>query len=135
VLRAHTEALPLLTAWTNETHAVLADLGYAGEQATLTIPIKRTAERGNSLLKTSFKALRRLSLYPWRIQGSCKVSFGPPDLRSCRPGPRVGLPGPPLRHPPAWRPLDPCAGQGDPTVGLSAAELLLRTGPQPPMEA
>jgi len=57
--------------------------------ATLTIPIKRTAdrpltddertvnvlhaatralaERGNSLLKTTFKALRRISLCPWRI--------------------------------------------------------------------
>src|SRR4051794_3550199 len=62
--------------------------GYEGEQATLTIPIKRTAdrpltddertvnalhaatralaERGNSLLKTTFKALRRVSLCPWR---------------------------------------------------------------------
>src|SRR5947208_2795692 len=73
----------------HEDHAALADLGYEGEQATLTIPIKRTAdrpltadqrtvnalhaatralaERGNSLLKTTFKALRRVSLCPWRI--------------------------------------------------------------------
>src|SRR3954468_6754651 len=63
--------------------------GLRGEQATLTIPIKRTAdrpltadqrtvnalhaatralaERGNSLLKSTFKALRRVSLCPWRI--------------------------------------------------------------------
>jgi hypothetical protein len=88
-LRADPEALPLLAEWTDEDHAALADLGYEGEQATLTIPIKRTAdrpltadqrtvnalhaatralaERGNSLLKTTFKALRRVSLCPWRI--------------------------------------------------------------------
>ena len=28
---------------------------------------RATAERGNSLLKTTFKALRRVSLCPWRI--------------------------------------------------------------------
>jgi DDE superfamily endonuclease len=88
-LRAHTEALPLLAQWTDDTHAALADLGYEGEQAALTTPIKKTtdapltddqrtvnllhaatrapAERGNSLLKTTFKALRRVSLCPWRI--------------------------------------------------------------------
>jgi hypothetical protein len=88
-LRAHAEVRPALAEWTDETHAVLGDLGYEGEQATLTIPIKRTAdrpltddertvnalhaatralaERGNSLLKTTFKALRRVSLCPWRI--------------------------------------------------------------------
>ena len=88
-LRGHAEALPLLTEWTDGTHAVLADLGYEGERAALTTPIKKTtdapltadqrtvnllhaavrapAERGNSLLKTSFKALRRVSLCPWRI--------------------------------------------------------------------
>jgi hypothetical protein len=88
-LRAHTEALPLLAEWTDEAHAVLADLGYEGEQAALTVPVKRVAgqpltadertvnalhaatralaERGNALLKTTFKALRRVSLCPWRI--------------------------------------------------------------------
>jgi hypothetical protein len=88
-LRAHPEALPLLAEWTDAGHAVLADLGYEGEQAALTLPIKKVAgrrltadqrtvnalhaatralaERGNSLLKTTFKALRRVSLCPWRI--------------------------------------------------------------------
>jgi hypothetical protein len=88
-LRAHAEALPLLAEWADDDHAVLGDLGYEGEQDTLTIPIKRTAdrpltedqrtvnalhaatralaERGNSLLKTTFKTLRRVSLCPWRI--------------------------------------------------------------------
>jgi hypothetical protein len=88
-LRAHTEALPLLAAWTDTDHAVLADLGYEGERGALTTPVKTTAgrrltddertvnllhaatrapaERGNSLLKTTFKALRRVSLCPWRI--------------------------------------------------------------------
>jgi len=88
-LRAHTETLPLLAEWTDPEHAVLADLGYEGERVALTTPIKQTsgapltddqrtvnllhaatrapAERGNSLLKTTFKALRRVSLCPWRI--------------------------------------------------------------------
>jgi hypothetical protein len=69
--------------------AVLADLGYEGKRAALTTPIKKStdapltddqrtvnllhaatrapAERGNSLLQTTFKALRRISLCPWRI--------------------------------------------------------------------
>ena len=29
--------------------------------------VRAPAERGNSLLKTTFKALRRVSLCPWRI--------------------------------------------------------------------
>jgi hypothetical protein len=88
-LRTHPEVLPLLTEWTDEAHAALADLGYEGERAALTTPIKKTtdapltddqrtvnllhaatrapAERGNALLKTTFKALRRVSLCPWRI--------------------------------------------------------------------
>jgi len=88
-LHAHAEVLPALAEWTDEVHAVLGDLGYQGERAALTTPIKhpsvrrltedqRTvnllhaathapAERGNSLLKTTFKALRRFSLCPWRI--------------------------------------------------------------------
>jgi DDE superfamily endonuclease len=85
-LRTHPEALPLLAEWTDETHAAL---GYEAEQTALTIPIKHRAghrltadqrtvnllhaatrapaERGNSLLRTTFKALRRVSLCPWRI--------------------------------------------------------------------
>lgn len=88
-LRAHPEALPALAEWTDADHAVLADLGYEGERDALTVPIKKAdghplsddertanalhsatralAERGNSLLKTTFKALRRVSLCPRRI--------------------------------------------------------------------
>ncbi len=62
---------------------------YEGQRAALTTPIKHSAtgrltdhqrtvsllhaatrapaERGNSLLQTTFKALRRVSLCPWRI--------------------------------------------------------------------
>jgi len=88
-LRAHAELLPAVAEWTDDGHAVLGDLGYEGEQAALTTPVKRVAgwpltddertinalraatralaERGNALLKTTFKALRRVSLCPWRI--------------------------------------------------------------------
>lgn len=68
---------------------VLADLGYEGEADLLTVANKKPSggtlstdqqtynalhaalraigERANSLLKTTFKALRRISLCPWRI--------------------------------------------------------------------
>ena len=90
--RAHADMLPVLDAWTDEQHVVLADLGYEGENDRLVCPVKKPskasgaelsvdqrtvnmlhsatralAERGNSVLKTTFKALRRVSLCPWRI--------------------------------------------------------------------
>ena len=88
-LRTHAQALPLLIEWTDAEHAALGDLGYEGERDALTTPVKTPvgrrltdderclnllhaatrapAERGNSLLKTTFKALRRVSLCPRRI--------------------------------------------------------------------
>jgi len=67
----------------------LGDLGYEGEANTVTVAFKKPrdttlnplqqqfnkahnsiraiAERGNALLKTTFKALRNVSLNPWRI--------------------------------------------------------------------
>ena len=87
--RTHPGLLDALTDWTDTEHAVLGDLGYEGENTRLTCPIKNTrgvtltveqrtinalhsatralAERGNSLLKTTFKGLRRVTLCPWRI--------------------------------------------------------------------
>jgi hypothetical protein len=82
-LRVHPQALPLLAEWTDEAHAVLADLGYEGERAALTTPIKhRTgrrlsadqldaaicapAERGNSLLKITFRRCAGPALAPGR---------------------------------------------------------------------
>src|SRR3712207_489968 len=47
-LRAHPQVLPLLTEWTDAEHAVLADLGYEGERAALTTPVKTTAGRRRS---------------------------------------------------------------------------------------
>ena len=88
-LREHTEILPLLTTWTAEHLRVLGDLGYEGEAGTITVAFKKPkngelsdiqktfnkahngvraiGERGNSLLKTTFKALRNVSLCPWKI--------------------------------------------------------------------
>jgi hypothetical protein len=90
--RAHADLLPALDAWTDEQRVALADLGYEGENDRLVCPVKKPgtasgaeltvdqrtrnmlhsatralAERGNSLLKTTFKALQRVSLCPWRI--------------------------------------------------------------------
>jgi hypothetical protein len=88
-LREHTEILPLLSAWTADQLRVLGDLGYEGEADTITVAFKKPkdgelsdtqktynkvhngiraiGERGNSLLKTTFKALRNVSLCPWTI--------------------------------------------------------------------
>lgn len=87
-LRAHPGMLDALTAWTSGDAVVLADLGYEGEAEVLTVATKKPAdrdltadeqaankahnrrralgERGNALLK-GFKALRRVTLCPWRI--------------------------------------------------------------------
>jgi len=43
-----------------------ADRGRA-HRHLLHAAVRAPAERGNSLLKTTFKALRRVSLCPWRI--------------------------------------------------------------------
>jgi len=88
-LREHAEILPLFTAWTADQLRVLGDLGYEGEADTITVAFKKPkdgelsdtqktynkvhngvraiGERGNSLLKTTFKALRNVSLCPWNI--------------------------------------------------------------------
>jgi hypothetical protein len=90
-LRTHAEILPLLATWTGEDRPVLGDLGYEGEADTITVAFKKPTggeltddqkthnrahngkraigERGNSLLKTTFKALRNVSLCPWKIGG------------------------------------------------------------------
>jgi hypothetical protein len=87
--RADPDLLIQITAWVHDGQLGLADLGYEGEADILRIPIKKPAggeltadqqaynavhgalrclgERANSLLKTSFKALRRWRGCPWRI--------------------------------------------------------------------
>ncbi len=87
--RAHPDLLPELTAWHQGGRAVLADLGYEGERDLMLLPVRgkrngarevdaltynalqtalrAVAERGNTLLKTTFKALRHVSLDPGRI--------------------------------------------------------------------
>lgn len=87
-LRAHPEILPALAGWADDLPA-LGDLGYEGERDTITVAVKKptdaqltaqqrahnkahnakraVGERGNSLLKTTFRALRNVSLCPWRI--------------------------------------------------------------------
>ena len=88
--RAHPDLLPALDTWTDERRVALADLGYEGENNRLVCPVKKpsrprpgverrsahlrqalrhpsTGRTRNSLLKTTFKALRRVSLCPWQI--------------------------------------------------------------------
>ncbi len=88
-LREHDEVLPLLRVWTDQHGRVLGDLGYEGEAGAITVGYKKPAggelssiqkmynkvhnglravgERGNSLLKTTFKPLRNVSFCPWKI--------------------------------------------------------------------
>ena len=87
---ARTHHLPVLLDrhWNSPERVVLADLGYEGEATVFVCPYKNhrgrglstdqrthnllhaatraVCERGNALLKT-FKALRQVSLCPWRI--------------------------------------------------------------------
>ncbi|MFV2020122.1 HARBI1 family protein [Micromonospora sp. LOL_023] len=87
-LRAHPGLLTTLTE-IREDMRTLADLGYEGEADTIAVAFKKpkggeltnlqqtfnrahnrlraVGERGNSLLKTTFKALRNISLCPWKI--------------------------------------------------------------------
>ncbi len=79
--RADPDLLARIADWVDDGHPRLADLGYEGEADILRIPIKKPTgsdlnpdqqadnavhgalrclgERANSLLKTTFKALRR----------------------------------------------------------------------------
>lgn len=97
-LRFHAEILPLLKTWIGEPDlAALGDLGYEGEAGTITVPFKKPkggkltdeqkthnkahnrkrgiGERGNSLLKTTFKALRNVSIDPWAIGRIVKAAL------------------------------------------------------------
>jgi DDE superfamily endonuclease len=72
-LRAHAELLPVLAEWTDDLTIPIkrtADRPLTDDERSvnsLHAAIRALAERGNSLLKTTFKALRRVSLCPWRI--------------------------------------------------------------------
>lgn len=87
--RADPNLLARITDWISDGAHALADLGYQGELETFTIPIKKPkdgqltvdqqaynaihgalrclGERANSLLKTTYRALRRYRGCPWRL--------------------------------------------------------------------
>lgn len=87
--RADPDLLARITDWVSDGALALADLGYEGEPDTFTIPFKKPknghlsigqqsynaihsalrclGERANSLLKTTYKALRRYRGCPWRL--------------------------------------------------------------------
>jgi hypothetical protein len=87
-VRTHAEILPALVEAGADLRT-MGDLGYEGESDTITVAFKKpkhgelsavqqqfnkahngiraVGERGNSLLKMTFRALRNVSLDPWRI--------------------------------------------------------------------
>jgi hypothetical protein len=87
--RADPDLLAQITDWISDGAHALADLGYEGEPETFTIPFKKPkdgdltigqqaynaihgalrclGERANSLVKTTYKALRRYRGCPWRL--------------------------------------------------------------------
>jgi hypothetical protein len=87
--RADPDLLTRIAEWVTDGQLSLADLGYEGEPAIFRIPFKKPkgaqlsldqqtynavhgalrclGERANSLLKTTYKALRRWRGCPWRI--------------------------------------------------------------------
>ncbi len=52
-----------------DSTGAISDAPLTDDQKTVNLlhAARTPAERGNSLLKTTFKALRRVSLCPWRI--------------------------------------------------------------------
>lgn len=101
-VRADPDLLARITDWINDGALALADLGYEGEPETFTIPLKKPkdadltidqqsynaihgalrclGERANSLLKTTYKALRHYRGCPW-------LSVAPRYRRRSRPDP------------------------------------------------
>lgn len=89
--RADPDLLARITDWVSDGALALADLGYEGEPGIFTIPVKKPkggqltidqqaynavhgavrclGERANSLLKTTYKALRRYRGCPRRLGG------------------------------------------------------------------
>jgi hypothetical protein len=87
-MRAHDEILPAFAEISDDLRT-LGDLGYEGEAETITVAFKKpknaeltdiqkmfnkahngiraVGERGNALLKMTFRALRNVSVDPWRI--------------------------------------------------------------------
>jgi hypothetical protein len=87
--RADPDLLARIADWIGDGALALTDLGYEGAPETFTIPFKKPqggqldvdqqafnavhgalrclGERANSLLKTTYKALRRHRGCPWRI--------------------------------------------------------------------
>jgi hypothetical protein len=90
-------ALAVLTEWTADGGEILTDLGYEGLQDQVTIPAKRArsggltlaqqhhnkihnplravGERANALLKVTFRALRNITLDPWKIGQIVKAAL------------------------------------------------------------
>jgi hypothetical protein len=87
--RADPDLLPAIAGWVADGRPGFADRGYQGESEVFTIPHKKPAnveltvdqhsfnavngalrclaERANSLLKTTYKVLRRYRGDPWRL--------------------------------------------------------------------
>jgi hypothetical protein len=108
--KAAADLLPALAALKDEADiATLTDLGYPGLSPAIRHPYKKPkggeltepqiayntlirgvhgiGERANSLLKTTFKALRRVSLCPWRISAIAKAALVLLHLEHDRPLP------------------------------------------------
>jgi hypothetical protein len=108
--KAATELMPALAQAASEGMPTLTDLGYEGLSGpALRMPVKKlkgvnldeaqqqynllirgvhaVAERANSLLKTTFKALRRVSVCPWRIGAIAKAALVLLHLEHGRPLP------------------------------------------------
>jgi hypothetical protein len=99
--RADPDLLARITDWVSDGALTLADLGYEGEPETFTIPFKKPkdgqltideqaysalrclGERANSLLKTTYKALRRYRGCPWRLgDDTVAAALGPAPSRT-----------------------------------------------------
>lgn len=95
-LRAHTEVLPLLAEWSDPAHAVLADLGYEGEQAALTTPVKKVAGQPLTVNERTVNALHAATRRWLSAATRCSRRRSPRCAGSaCAPGGSARSPPPP----------------------------------------
>jgi DDE superfamily endonuclease len=91
-LRTH-DILPLLTVWTDDDLRVLGDLGYEGEQATITVAFKKPKNRSCTTIEQQFnRAHNAVRAIGERGNSSSKRPSKPYATSASARGPSPGSP-------------------------------------------
>ena len=91
-LRNH-DILPLLTTWTDDDLRVLGDLGYEGEQATITVAFKKPKNRSCTTIEQQFnRAHNAVRAIGERGTRCSRPRLKPYATSASAPGPSAGSP-------------------------------------------